>query len=219
MDERLTLPEDRFVICIGRSFGSGGYDVAKQLHERLKVKLYDKEILDKSAEDSNIRKELFEQADERNNHEIPLMIGGSLGLPNAFYMYANNYLSNEHLFRLQAETIEKLASKNSAIFVGRCADYTLRNHPHRLSIFIAEDKEIRVQNVKERLGFETLKEAEEEVDKVDKNRREYYNYYTSGHWGRADNYDLCLKLSALGIDYAVDMIVELMRQRGFPLNR
>ncbi len=211
----MIYPDDVFAICIGRSFGSGGYKLAQHLSKRLQVKLYDKDLLDKAAEDNNIRKELFEQADERNNYEIPLMVGGSLGLPNAFYMYANNYLSNDHLFRLQSETIEKLASKGSAIFVGRCADYTLRNHPHCLSVFVTEDKEIRINNIQNRLDLESPKEAEEEIDKVDKNRREYYNYYTSRYWGRADNYDLCFKLSIIGIDYAIDTIVGLLRQRGF----
>lgn len=213
----MIYPKNYFAICIGRSFGSGGFKVACELHKRLRVKLYDKEILDKAAEDNNIRKELFEKADEKNTYEVPLVFGGSLGMPNTFYMYANNYLSNDHLFTLQAETIQKLATKSSAIFVGRCADYVLREHPHLLSVFIAEDKELRAKNIQNRLKMDSIEDATSEMEKVDKNRREYYNYYSARHWGRADNYDLSIKLSSIGIDYAVDMIIELMRRRGFPI--
>lgn len=217
MENEMIYPESNFAICIGRSFGSGGYQVACELQKRLKVKLYDKELMDKAAENSNIRKELFEKADEKNSYEMPIVFGGSLGMPNSFYMYTDNYLSNDHLFTLQAETIQKLAAKSSAIFVGRCADYVLRDHPHLLSIFIADDVTIRAKRIQERLGLETLESAMSEVEKVDKDRRDYYNYFTSRNWGRADNYDLSIKLSAVGIDYAVDMIVELMRRRNFPI--
>lgn len=215
MEETILYQPNSFALCLGRSFGSGGYEVAKRLQQRLKVKLYDKELLDKAAENSHIRKELFEKADEQNNFEIPLVLGGSLGIPNAFYMYTHNYLSNDHLFSIQADTIRQLAGKGSAIFVGRCADYLLREHPGRISVFISNEMEQRAAEIKERLELETLEEAESEVEKVDKKRREYYNFYTSGHWGRADNYDLCLNLGALGIDYAVDIIVDLVRQKGF----
>lgn len=204
-----------YAICIGRSYGSGGYRLAKSLHERLEVPLYDKELLDKAAEDSHIRRELFEQADEQNGYEMPLVLSGTLGMPNAFYMPAQSYLSNDHLFSIQAETIQKLGSKGSAIFVGRCADYLLREHKQLLTIFVTDDLERRAEVVQKRLNLDSLEEATREAERVDKSRRDYYNYYTSKHWGRADNYDLCLKLSAIGIDYAVEMIIGIIRERGF----
>lgn len=204
-----------YAICIGRSYGSGGYRLAKRLHERLGVPLYDKELLDKAAEDSHIRRELFEQADEQNGYEMPLVMSGTLGMPNAFYLPAQSYLSNDHLFSIQAETIQKLAQKGSAIFVGRCADYLLRGHRQLLSIFITDEPERRAEVIQKRLQMELIEEARREVERVDKNRRDYYNYYTSKHWGRGDNYDLCMKLSAVGIDYAVEMIIGIMRERGF----
>lgn len=206
---------ERYAICIGRSYGSGGYLLARKLHERLGVPLYDKELLDKAAEDSHIRRELFEQADEQNGYELPLVLSGTLGMPNAFYMPAQSYLSNDHLFSIQAETIQKLGSKGSGIFVGRCADFLLKGHGHLLSIFVTDDEELRAKVVQERLKLSSVEEAQREVERVDKSRRDYYNYYTSRHWGRGDNYDLCLKLSAVGIDYAVEMIIGIMRERGF----
>ncbi|MDN4753128.1 cytidylate kinase-like family protein [Porphyromonadaceae bacterium W3.11] len=206
---------NHFALCIGRSFGSGGLKLAMSLQERLGIKVYEKNILDKAAEDANIRKALFEKADEENKFNMPIVYGAGLGIPNSFFIYTNNYLSNEHLFTMQAETIERLAEQESAIFVGRCADYVLRDHPQLLSIFVADTLESRVKNVMERLSLESEDEAISEIEKADKKRREYYTFYTSRNWGEACNYDLCLRLSDIGTDYAVNIIVELMKHKGF----
>lgn len=224
MDDRnnhnneIVFPDNRYAICIGRSLGSCGLKVAIELQKRLGIKLYDKNILDKAAEDSNIRKELFENADEQNTFRMPIVYAPTFGMPNSFFVYTDDYLSNEHLFTVQAETIERIASKSNAIFVGRAADYVLRDHPHMVSIFIADHFDVRAERVKQRLELETLEEAKNQVEKIDKSRRDYYNYFTSRRWGEADNYDLCVRISEIGIDYAVSMIVDLIRHRGFPLN-
>lgn len=206
---------NNFALCIGRSFGSGGLKLALALQERLGVKVYEKNILDKAAEDANIRKALFEKADEQNKFNMPIVYGPGLGIPNSFFIYSNNYLSNEHLFTMQAETIERLSEQESAIFVGRCADYVLRDHPQLLTIFVADTLESRVQKVMKRLSLESEDEALSEIEKADKKRSEYYTFYTSRNWGEANNYDLCLRLSNIGTDYAVNIIVELMKHKGF----
>lgn len=215
--EQQKLKSNNYVICIGRSYGSGGLKIGVELQKRLGIQLYDKNILDQAASDANIRKSLFEQADEQATFKMPIVYGAGYGLPSSFFVYTNNYLSNEHLFTKQAETIEKLAEEHSCIFVGRCADYVLRNHPHLLSIFVADHLEARIERVKARLNLTSDEEAKNEIEKADKKRREYYNYYTSRSWGECDNYDLSFLLSNIGIDYAVNMIVELMQQRGFEI--
>lgn len=210
--------DNKYVICIGRSYGSGGLKIGVELQKRLGIKLYDKNILDQAASDANIRRSLFEEADEQTTFKMPIVYGAAgYGLPSSFFVYTNNYLSNEHLFTKQAETIEKLAEEQSCIFVGRCADYVLRNHPHLLSIFVADHIEARIERVKARLNLSSDEEAKSEIEKADKKRKEYYNYYTSRGWGECANYDLSFLLSNIGTDYAVDMIVELMQQRGFDL--
>lgn len=211
---------DTFVVCVGRLFGAGGLTFAHRLQEVLGIPLYDKNILEQAAQDSNIRKELFERIDEVNNFSMPVAYGNIFSGPGSLFMYPeNHFLSNENLFSVQAETIMALAQKGSGIFVGRCSDFILREHPHRISIFITEDRNIRMQRVKSRLSLSTDSEAMNMMEKLDKERREYYNYYTSERWGRAENYDISIKLSYFGIDYAVSMVIDLMKRRGFPLCR
>lgn len=208
--------QNTYAICVGRSFGSGGGEFAKKLSDALGIPIYDKNILDKAAEDANIRRELFERMDESNNFSIPMVYGAGFSVPSSFFVYTDNYLSNENLFRMQAETIQELARKSSAIFVGRCSDFVLRDHPHMLSVFVTEDKERRLRRIQERIeDVNDEEEALKMMEKLDKERREYYNYYTGGHWGRAENYDLSFKTTVVGMDYAVNHVVELIEHLGF----
>lgn len=211
--------QDKYAICIGRSFGSGGGEFAKKLSDRLGIPMYDKNILDKAAEDANIRRELFERVDECNNFSIPMVYGAGFSVPSSFFVYTDNYLSNENLFRMQAETIQELARKSSAVFVGRCSDFVLRNHPHLLTIFVSDDQEHRIRRIQERIeDASDMDEARKMMEKLDKERREYYNYYTGGHWGRAESYDLTFRSSIIGMDYAVKHVEELIKHLGFPVN-
>ncbi len=212
--------QNNYAICIGRSFGSGGAEFAKALSLRLGIPMYDKNILDQAAADANIRRELFERIDECNNFDIPMIYGAGFTVPSSFFVYTDNYLSNENLFRMQADTIRELAQKSSAIFVGRCSDFVLRDHPHLLSIFVADDEQHRMLRIQERIEDVSDEDGARKImEKLDKERREYYNYYTGGHWGRAESYDLSLKLSLFGIDYAVSLVADLIRQLGFPDKR
>lgn len=203
--------DKKILISLGRSFGSGGLDFAVKLHEALGIPVFDKGILDKAAMDSNIRKELFEEADENSKISIPYICGGSFPMTAPFFAYTDSYISTETLFTKQSEAIKKIASESSAIFVGRCSDFVLRDdYPQMLSLFVTDDPSVRVKTIMERLGIASEEEAKSVMEKADQQRREYYNYYTSGHWGRADNYDLCIKLSVLGMERAVQMVCSIV---------
>ena len=120
---------------------------------------------------------------------------------------------------MQAETIQELARKSSAVFVGRCSDFVLRNHPHLLTIFVSDDQKHRIQRIQERIeDASDMDEARKMMEKLDKERREYYNYYTGSHWGRAESYDLTFRSSIIGMDYAVKHVEELIKHLGFPVN-
>ena len=202
---------NNILISVGRSFGSGGLSFACALRDALGFPVFDKNILDRAANATNIRKEFFEQADESNNISIPYLCSSSFPLSNTFFAYTDNYLSNDSLFVKQSETIRQLAKEGSAIFVGRCSDYVLRDSPNLLTVFITEDPEIRIRTIMERLEVPE-DEAKSMMEKADKKRRDYYDYYTPGHWGRADNYDICLKISTFGMENAVKVVADRVKQ-------
>ena len=115
---------------------------------------------------------------------------------------------NDTLFNIQSDIIQKLAMQESCIFIGRCADTVLKNMPNVYSIFIRADWDARIQRIC-KLHTVGEKEAANICKKMDKQRALYYNYFTDKKWSDANNYDIVLNSTALGVDKCVDTIVSL----------
>ncbi len=203
---RLTM-EKRIIITIGRQFGSGGKRVAEELGRKLGIPVYDQELIKKAAQDSGFSAGFFEQSDEKRR---------IFSLSSIFadrFSDSENYMSDKGMFKMQCETIRKIAEQGSAVIIGRCSDYVLRDMEGVLNVFITSPIEARMTRISERLGI-SPEEAEEVIGKKDKGREEYYNYYTFGNWGVASTYDICLDSSKLGIEGTADFIISYARKAG-----
>jgi cytidylate kinase len=194
------------VFTIGRQFGSGGRQVGKNLAEKLGIPFYDKELVAISARDSGLSEALFTNADEKATSSIfySLVMGnypmasGALGV--------TEMPLNDQLFLIQSKTIKRLAEEGPCVIVGRCADYILREKENVLNIFIHADLASRVEraiNVYE----VPEKKAEDVCLKTDKQRANFYNYYSDRKWGMCRTYDLSLDSKKLGIDGCVQQII------------
>ena len=196
-----------FVINIGRSLGSGGRAIGHILAKEFTIAYYDREILALAAKESGFCAEVFERNDEKNRflrtlgNIIPFIGGGST--------YYNNELSNENLFRIQSDAIRKAAEDHSCIFIGRCADYVLRNHPRCVNVFVTADMDDRIANVMKWNNCSAEK-AQSIIEKGDSERAEFYNFYSSGTWGAASTYHLCINSSVLGIEGTAAFIKEFV---------
>ena len=205
--------ENKFVINIGRQIGSGGKSVGEVLARRLGVKLYDKELINLAAQESGLCPEIFEQADEKEAHNRLATLLGYLRAPFVGGDDATgNVLSGEKLFKIQSDVIRDIAARESALFVGRCADYILRDHPRRLSLFLTADDDDRVARICGRTGCSKA-EALQAMTRGDVRRADYYNYYSLRTWGAAASYDLCLNTSVLGIDGTAEQILRFAAQK------
>ena len=195
---------DKFVINVGRQLGSGGRQIGEKLASEFGISFYDKELINLASKESGLGKEFFENADEKKSHSL---IGGLLGLRTNISneVYVNNYLSNETFFKIQSDIIRELAAEKSCVFVGRCADYILRDHPRCINVFITADADDRVKRVARDQQL-TVEKAQEVIEKTDKKRSEYYNYFSNKTWGVAGSYHLCINSSVLGIDETVAFI-------------
>lgn len=196
------MEDKKLIINFGRQFGSGGKLVALALGKKLGIPVYDQELISKAAEQSGFSKELFAKSDEKRN----LLALSSFIVDVGRFGSADNYVSDNQLFVIQSNVIRSIADKGSAIFIGRCADYILRDRPC-LDVFISASDEVRIKRVAERMGI-TPEQAESLMQKKDRTRETYYNYFTFGNWGVASNYDLCVDSSVLGIDGTADMIID-----------
>lgn len=200
--------EKKIIINVGRQFGSGGKEVAIGLGKRFGIPVYDNELISKAAQDSGFSPELFRKSDEkRRPFSISSMFTGT------FEPSAESYVSDKGLFQLQSEAIRNIAELGSAIIVGRCSDYILRDMGCTLDVFLTAPEQVRIGRIVERTGLSDEK-AGALITSMDRNRSEYYNYYTFGNWGVASNYDLCLDTSILGIDGTADFIIEFARKAG-----
>ena len=200
--------EKKIIITIGRQFGSGGKAVADALGKKLGLPVYDNELISKAAQDSGFSAELFVQRDERKRFlSLSSIFSGN------YQSETENYMSDSDLFSMQCETIRKIAEQGSAIIVGRCSDYILRELDYVIDVFLTSPAEVRASRVAERTGIDYEK-ALVMIEKRDKSRAEYYNYYTFGDWGVASTYDLCLDSSILGIEGTADFIIDFTRKAG-----
>lgn len=202
---------ETFIINIGRQLGSGGRQIGEKLSAEFGIGFYDKELIKLASKESGLGKEFFEKADEKSSYSF---LSGLLGLRTNVNneAYTNNYLTNETFFKIQSDVIRELAQKESCVFVGRCADYILRNHPRCINVFITADTEDRIKRVAQTYQL-SLDKAQELIAKTDKKRSEYYNFYSNKVWGEAKSYHLCINSSVLGIDETVDFICQFIKQR------
>lgn len=199
-----------FIINIGRSLGSGGRAIGHILAKDFGIAYYDREILNLAAKESGFCAEVFERNDEKNRflrtlgNIIPFIGGGAT--------YYDNELSNENLFRIQSEAIRKAAADHSCIFIGRCADYVLRDNPRCVNVFITANMEDRIASVMKWNNC-TAEKAQEIIEKGDSERASFYNFYSSGTWGAASTYHLCINSSVLGIEETAVLIKNFVIQK------
>ncbi|MEG1684835.1 MAG: cytidylate kinase-like family protein [Bacteroides sp.] len=195
-----------YVINIGRQLGSGGKEIGEKLATELGISFYDKELINLASDESGLCKELFEKADEKASQSI---VGGLFGMRFPFISDGSipygNCLSNDSLFKIQSDVIRRLAEQKSCLFVGRCADYILRDNPRCVNIFISASLSDRMQRIRH-IHHLSEEKAEELIEKTDKKRASYYNYYSYKTWGAAATYHLCIDSSVLGVDETVAFI-------------
>ena len=195
------------VITIGRQFGSGGREIAQKVASEFGIKCYDKELLARAAKDSGLCEEVFEHHDEvpTNSFLYNLVMDTySFGYNSSAYV---DMPVSHKVFLAQFDTIKKLADEEPCVIVGRCADYALQGRDNLIRIFISGDEDVKIKHVMERFGI-TEQQAKDMCTKKDKQRRSYYDYYSSKKWGNVNTYDLAVNSSVLGIDGTAEFIIQ-----------
>ncbi|MEF9920387.1 MAG: cytidylate kinase-like family protein [Erysipelotrichaceae bacterium] len=200
--------EKKILVTISRQFGSGGREVGQKLAKALNIPFYDKELIELSAEQSGIDKELFEEAGRGTSRGLYLLgaIGYTLGSP---ITSLSEMSLNDRMFLVEAEIIENIAEQGSAVIVGRCADYVLRDHPQCVNVFIHANMQFRCERATSSYEVDE-NNVESSITKIDKHRANYYNYYTDRKWGKVENYHLVMDSSKFGIDTCVETIKKLV---------
>ena len=204
------MNNSHIIICVGRQLGSGGHDIARMLALDFNAKYYDQELLNLAAKESGISEKFFEQNDEQRGifRSLFHLHASHVGDNN---LYANNF-SQENLFKFQSDAILKAADEGSCVFVGRCADYVLRERKDVVSVFVTASMEFRVQQIMAKQKLEHAA-ARKYIEQREAKRAAYYNYYTGKRWGVAESYDLCIDTSVLGLQATEKFIADFVKKR------
>ncbi|MBQ9730602.1 MAG: cytidylate kinase-like family protein [Bacilli bacterium] len=191
----------KYIITIGREYGSGGRFIAKLLAKRLGINYYDNELLTKISEKSGLAEGFIKQYDEKKE---------------TFFNSGINPITNDvslgcKVFLAQFDAIKSIAEKESCIIVGRSADYILKDYPNVLSIFITAPMEDKIERATKYYNIDP-KKAEKIIKKKNKQRKEYYEYYTDKLWGHSSSYDICIN-SKIGVEACVDVLEAIVKER------
>ena len=206
------------IITVGRQFGSGGREIGKMVDEKYGIKYYDKELLSRAAKESGFCEEMIQNHDERpTNSFLYNLVMDTYSFGYNASSFVDMPISHK-VFLAQFDTIKKIAEEGPCVIVGRCADYALSDFDNVLNLFIHADEDFKIKRIKERFADVTTDEqAREMMNKKDKQRQSYYNYYSSKKWGRSDSYDLSINSSILGIEGTVKFITQYIED--FELTR
>lgn len=210
-EKAVNISNNRFVICIGREFGSGGKYIGEELAKRLNIKCYDNELLKNISKNYNIDLKTLRKIDEKEKSSF-------------WYSFATNYVftknesvypisTSDNLFLKQAKIIEELYENENCIIIGRCSDYILNNKSNVIKLFVySTDMDFKINR---KMKYEKIskKDAIKRIRNIDNERAEYYKHFTTQKWGDKYNYDICINTSKLGIEKTIDILESYIRSR------
>jgi cytidylate kinase len=191
---------ETYTVTIAREYGSGGRLIGQELAKELGIAFYDRELIVLAAKESGLAEEFVQKMEYKR----------IISFINNLYMTSYELPVSEKIFLVQCKVIRQVAEECSCVIVGRCADYVLRDKPNCIRVFIHAPMEERIKRIRE-VYREEQPNLEDFIQKQDKNRASYYNYYTHGKWGKAQNYHLCID-SSIGIPASVRIIKELVTE-------
>lgn len=204
---------EKYVITIGRQFGSGGRSLGSILSKKLGIPFYDKELLLQAAEQNGINPDFFVHNDER----VPTFLNGiipfSMGVNPMPWYSGSTSISDDSLYRAQSDFIHQIADRGPCIIVGRSADYVLRDTENVISVFVHAKPEDCARRIVERGEGRDFAKAMRMHERINKLRANYYNFYTDKRWGDAATYDLTFSSSVMPLEDIADIIIEYVRRR------
>jgi len=190
----------KVIITIARQYGSGGREIGERVAKMLGVPLYDKQIITDAASKGNLHEEVIKNADESAANSLLYTLAMGSNVLGTTMHFGYKMPVNDKLFILQSEVIKEYAKEGSCVIIGRCADYVLKDEENVFRIFIYGDLDHRQARIAERHPEVKSSQLVDVINKTDKRRASYYNFYTGNKWGKYDNYDMAINSSTLGIE-------------------
>ena len=202
----------KIIITIARQYGSGGREIGELVAERLGIPLYDKELITEAATRGSLDESVSKLADESAANSLLYTLAMGSNVLGTTMHFGYKMPLNDKLFILQSEVIKEYAKNHSCVIIGRCADYVLRDEENLFRIFVYGDLDHRQERLAKRHPELKPGQLIDVINKTDKRRSSYYNFYTGNKWGKYDNYDIAINSSTLGIEGAADLITACIKK-------
>lgn len=203
----------KYAVTIARGFGSGGKYIGEALGERLGIHCYEKELLTLASEASGINKALFAETDEHLRKSSILKRIMTIPRNTILSPQDKNFISDNNLFAIQSQIINDLADMESCIFIGKCADYVLKDRQNVLTVYIDAPRQACVESIMNKMSI-SEKEANRLISSTDKYRADYYKYYTQGiDWVNPTNYHLFLNSNKVGREQCIDILELIIKNK------
>ncbi|MBQ7653919.1 MAG: cytidylate kinase-like family protein [Clostridia bacterium] len=193
--------KDNLVITISREFGSAGREIGEKAAKALGIPFYDRAIILKAAENSGLSEDFIEKEEQRVTNSMLFNLSTG-GIANQNFQFMS-----DQIYIAQSRAIREYADEGSCVIVGRCADYILREDVKCLNVFIYADKYFKLNRIMQKYALDQSA-AEKMIKESDKKRSRHYRFYTSMEWGEKENYALCINSGKLGVENAVQIIID-----------
>lgn len=193
------------IITVSRQYGSGGREVCEYLSKKLGIPYFDREILTQAAKKIGIEEADYDTLNRMSYKTERITFGFDATFPRDAVQISDSH----QMFLQQSAIIRKIAEEGSGIFLGRCADFILKDEPNCYSFYTYADDKFR-----ERRAKETYHMTWKELQKTEKHRSVYYRFHTGGReLGDPLNYDLMCNIGKIGIQQCAGLIADYVKQK------
>lgn len=177
------------VLTLSRELGAGETQFAAALAERLKMQVYDRELLEQEAVRLGVPEAEIEKIDER-----PAGI---------FQRFRPGSIYQRYIEALK-QNMEQLAERGDVILVGRAGNCILRDDRRALHVRLIAPMPVRLRRVME---YRWVRErvAKKLIDESDDQRRSFYDSYFGVDWSNPLEYHITVNSGRLG-PAAVDVV-------------
>ena len=202
----------KLIITIARQYGSGGREIGEMVAKLLNVPLFDKQLITDAASKGDLNEDVISKADETAANSLLYTLAMGSNVIGTTMHFGYKMPINDKLFILQSKVIKEYAEQSSCVIIGRCSDYVLKDRDDVFRIFIYGDLDHRQERIRERHPEIKASQIIDIINKTDRRRSSYYNFYTGNKWGKYDNYDIAINSSTLGIKGTAEMIATCAKQ-------
>ena len=198
-------------ITVEREYGSGGANIARQLSEKLRWKLWDQNITAEIARVANVDPKAARICDERVDSLLSRLfrVYARGSYERSLPVGETKAFNTDRMFVILQQVIENIATEGHCVIVGRGSPFFLRGRTDVFRVFVYAPLEEKIRRVRA-LG-KSEKEAQQLVEEIDQERATFIRHYFNIEWPHRPLYHLMLN-SAFGDEQVIDSVLHGMAE-------